>query len=150
MIKLSPQERYKSFNDISTDISKGVIGEIDFTEEEKEVYRNFAEVLIKHIVKLNSRYERIKEINLVLSRLSTLIRNSSLETFIQDNRSLIDCFIEGSYTFYPNANIQVSTIIDFYKLLQRLEPYQQKIVLDNIDMRLSKIEKETEIDDLPF
>lgn len=150
MIKLSPQERYKTFNDISTDISQGVIGEIDFTEEEKEVYRNFAEILSNHIVKFNSRYEPIKEINIILGRLSTLIRNSSLETFIQDNRSLIECFIEGPYTFYKAVNIKVTKIIDFYKLLQRLEPYQQKIVLDNIDTRLSKIKIEVEMDDLPF
>ncbi|MFP3513905.1 hypothetical protein SB775_30890, partial [Peribacillus sp. SIMBA_075] len=82
MIQLNPRERYASFRDISVDISQGVLA-INFTEEEKSLYRNFAEILSKYIVKHTNRYEPVKDPNVIMNRLSTLIRNSSLENYIQ-------------------------------------------------------------------
>lgn len=149
MIQLNPRERYASFRDISVDISQGVLA-INFTEEEKSLYRNFAEILSKYIVKHTNRYEPVKDPNVIMNRLSTLIRNSSLENYIQDNSQLIRCFVDNDYTYITAINIPLSIIVEFYQLLQRLVSYKQKIVLDNIDVRLSKIIIETDFDDLPF
>jgi serine/threonine-protein kinase len=151
MIQLDPRERYASFRDISVDISQGVLA-IEFTEEEKSLYRDFAEVLSEYIVSHTGRYEPVNDPNVTISRLSTLIRNSSLETYIQDNRQLIECFVNNNYTYITRNDIPLSTIINFYQLLQRLVSHKQKIVLDNIDMRLSKItiKYDVDFDDLPF
>lgn len=149
MIKLDPSERYVSFREISVDISQGVLA-INFTEEEKSLYRDFAEILSGYIVSHSNQYEPINDPNITISRLDTLIRNSSLETYLQDNSQLINCFVTSSYTYKTVNNIPISTIIDFYQLLQGLEFYKQKIVLDNIDMRLSKIDVKLEHDALPF
>ncbi|MFU1904195.1 protein kinase family protein [Bacillus thuringiensis] len=149
MIQLDPQERYMSFHDISAEISQGVLA-ISFTEEEKSLYKDFAEILSKYIVSHSNKYEPVNDPNIIMTRLSTLIRNSSLENYIQHNSQLINCFIDNSYTFITATNIPISTIINFYKFLQKLDPYKQKIVLDNIDMRLSMITIEIEPDELPF
>ncbi|MED3622442.1 hypothetical protein P4503_31125, partial [Bacillus thuringiensis] len=149
MIQLDPQERYMSFHDISAEISQGVLA-ISFTEEEKSLYKDFAEILSKYIVSHSNKYEPVNDPNIIMTRLSTLIRNSSLENYIQHNSQLINCFIDNSYTFITATNIPISTIINFYKFLQKIDPYKQKIVLDNIDMRLSMITIEIEPDELPF
>lgn len=150
MTKLSPHERYNSFQDISFEISQGVLGEINFKEEEKEVYRNFAEVLSLYINRYINKYDPVNDINITLSRLARLIRSSALETYIQDNRELINCFINGGYNYNSTNGIEVSMVTDFYQLLQRLVPEKQKIVLDNINMRLSTIPVDLDLDDLPF
>lgn len=149
MIKIDPSERYISFNEISQVISAGVISEINFSRTEKEAYKNFADALVSHIAHFNDKYDPINDIDITLNRLGAVIRNSSLETFIQDNAQLIRCFIKGSYSFSRKCDINVNHVKDFYQLLVKLEPYKQKIVLDNIHTRLAGI-KIVVADDLPF
>ncbi|MFJ7678269.1 protein kinase family protein [Peribacillus sp. NPDC097198] len=151
MIQLDPRERYSKFQDISVDISQGVLA-INFTEVEKNLYRDFAEVLSKYIVRHSNRYEPVKDPNIILNQLSTLILNSSLEDYIQDNGQLISCFINNSYTFKSIKDIPLAIVTNFYQFLQGLGPDKQKIVLDNIDVRLSNIKIVIDIDDdeLPF
>ena len=149
MIQLDPHERYASFRDISVDISQGVLA-INFTYEEKKIYRDFAEILSQYIISHNNSYVPVNDHNIIINRLSNLIRNSSLETHIQDNSQLINCFIDNSFTFNSKNDILLSTVVDFYTLLQGLVYYKQKMVLDNINVRLSKIRVEIDRDDLPF
>ncbi|MFF2177387.1 protein kinase family protein [Lysinibacillus sp. NPDC058147] len=150
MIKLSPHERYASFHDITIDISQGVLGEINFTRREKETYRDFADILSKYINSYVNHYDPINDLNVTMSRLAILIRNSSLERYIQDNSELIQCFINGNFSYNSTNDIELSIVIDFYQLLQRLVPYKQKIVLDNINMRLSTIKVKIDFNELPF
>ena len=150
MVKISPSERYKSFKDITIEISQGVIGEINFTTKDKLVYRDFANVLSEKIYSYSNNYEPTNDLNVTISKLGTLIRNNSLENYIQDNSALINCFINNNFSYDSQTNIKLSVVTDFYELLLRLVPYKQKIVLDNINMRLSKINIEMDIDDLPF
>lgn len=150
MIEIMPAERYSTFIEVSQEISKGVISEINFTDEEKETYMVFADGLLKHISNYLDKYEPINDVSITLGRLASLIRNSSLESYIQDNTKLIYCFINGKYSYKLRNDIQVTTIIDFYNLLNSLVPYKQKIVLDNIYTRLAKIPVKISDDDLPF
>lgn len=150
MIKLDPKDRYKSFHNISIDISKGVLGEIDFTEKEKDIYRNFANALSNIIVYYCSKYAPVRDDNEILNNLANLIRISSLENVIQDNSLLANCFIKGEYNYSNREDIEVAVISNFYRLLDSLSSYKKKIVLDNIDARLSLIRVEIPEDDLPF
>ncbi|SEL55669.1 serine/threonine protein kinase [Paenibacillus sp. cl141a] len=150
MTKLEQYERYASFNDISQAISEGVISEIDFSGTEKDTYKKFADALVSHISYYNDKYEPINDIDSILNKLGTLIRSSSLEAFIQDNSQLIRCFIKGSYVYNKRCDIEVQHVKNFYQLLVRLDPYKQKIVLDNIQTRLGGVKINITDDDLPF
>jgi len=149
MIKLESNNRYGSFNEVSRDISAGVISEVDFTKKEKEVYGLFADALASHILHYQDKYEPIQDIETTLNKLGALIRNSSLETYIQDNAQLIRGFIKGNYSFNSKNDIQVSYVKDFYRFLVELPSYKQKIVLDNIYTRLGRIKVIVD-DGLPF
>lgn len=150
MTKINPNQRYSSFTEIASDISAGVLGEIDFTEEQKEIYRDFAGALAGHIVHYSDKYMPTNNIPETLSKLAELIRNSSLEKYLQDNRQLIRCFISGGYSYNPQKEIEVQTVIDFYGLVTGLSPVKQKILFDNIYTRLATIPVEVTTDDLPF
>ncbi|OMD77807.1 MULTISPECIES: protein kinase family protein [Paenibacillus] len=149
MIKIDPSDRYGSFNEISQVISAGVMSEINFSNKEKETYKHFADALVSHISNYYDKYDPINDIEITLNKLGTLIRNSSLEIFVQDNAQLIRCFIKGGYSFNKKCDISVNHVKDFYHFLLRLEPYKQKIVLDNIHTRLASIKIIID-DDLPF
>ena len=151
MIQVNPQERYTTFNEIAVEISRGVLGEINFNHKEKEIYQKFAVALSQHITKYQEKYDPVNDLGTTLSRLANIIRNSSLENFIQDNSQLIRCFINGAFTYNSRNDIEVARVIEFYQLLQRLTPNKQKIVLDNIYTRLAKIKIDViHDDDLPF
>lgn len=153
MIKISDNERYDSFHEIANDISEGVLSEIDFTDGEKECYRNFADDLVSHISEFHDKYTPITDYSIVVSKLSEIIRVSSLEKNLQDNSSLISCFVLNGYSYNSEKEIKVKHIVDFYKLVTSLPISKRKIVFDNIFNRLSKINiiiNEIEDDDLPF
>lgn len=150
MAKINPTQRYSSFTEIVNDISAGVLGEINFTEKEKEDYRCFARDLTNHINHYVEKYSPINDMSVTLSKMAELIRNSSLEEYIQDNSQLIGCFINGSYNYNGKKDIEVNTVIDFYGLVTSLSPAKKKILFDNIYNRLSTIKIHVEDDELPF
>ena len=150
MAKTSTDERYKTFEEVSQEISEGVLGELGFTDVQKNIYRDFAENLCSHIVNYTSEYKPISDINETLSRLAKLIRNSLLERYIQDLPQLIRCFINGGITYSNIKNIEVSCVKEFYKLIIGLEESKQKIVMDNIFTRLSRIKVDLDDDQMPF
>ena len=150
MTKIDPAERYTSFVEISNDISTGVIGEIGFSDEEKEIYRAFSSQLADHINHYIEKYTPINDIKTSLSKLAEIIRNSSLEDCIQDNSKLIGCFISGGYSYSTRKNIDVQTVIDFYKFVSGLSASKRKIVFDNIYNKLSTISVHVKDDELPF
>lgn len=150
MTKINPTQRYSSFFEIANDISAGVIGEIDFSDKEKDVYRSFASTLAYHINHYTEKYSPINNILVTLSKLAELIRHSSLEEYLQDNSQLIGCFINGGFNYSQRREIKVQTVIDFYGLVTSLSPAKQKILFDNINNRLSTIKVQIEDDELPF
>lgn len=130
-----------------------MLSEINFTDSEKECYRNFADDLISHISEFHDKYTPITDYSIVVSKLSEIIRVSSLEKNLQDNSSLISCFVLNGYSYNSEKEIKVKHIVDFYKLVTSLPISKRKIVFDNIFNRLSKINiiiNEIEDDDLPF
>lgn len=150
MTKIDPAERYSSFVEITNDISEGVIGEIGFSDKEKEIYRAFSSKLADHINHYIEKYNPINDIQTTLSKMAEIIRNSSLEECIQDNSKLIGCFISGGYNYNPRKNIEVQTVIDFYKFVSSLPMSKRKIVFDNIYNKLSTISVYVNDDELPF
>lgn len=150
MMKTNPKERYDSFEDIQRDISLGVLGELDFSKEQKNIYQGFADALIGHITCYIDKYVPLDSTEQTLNFLAALIRNSALEENIQDNRLLIKAFINCGYRYSSIKNIKVFWVTDFYKLMMQLDYKKQRIVMDNIFVRLSSIPVETTNDELPF
>ncbi|MHB8063627.1 MAG: protein kinase family protein [Ruminiclostridium sp.] len=149
MTKVKSSHRYKSFSEVSKAISSGVLGEIDFTPEEKECYKIFANELSNHINHYVDRFNPVNNLDITLNGFAELIKDSCLEEYIQDNSKLIGCFINGGYSYKSGPYIEVAIVTNFYNLLKRLTHPKQKIVLDNIYTRLSKIKVESD-DELPF
>ena len=150
MVKINPEQRYNSFSSIISDISSGVLGEIDFTKSQKNSYRTFAEALSSHIHSFKNKFSPRNDISQIIAELASIIRKSSLEECIQDNSELIECFVTGGFSYIPSKNIPVQVLINFYSLITSLEKGKRRILFDNLFSRLSTIEVQTDDDDLPF
>jgi len=148
MCAVNISDRYSSFEDIIKDISKGIMAELDFDSRQKRIYQDFADLLSNHIISY-SNVSFKTDINNVLRDLATLLRNSSLEEYVQNNTKLIECFIEGSYTYSSIKDIPVSCVRDFYQLLMSFDSSHQQVVLDNLLARLSNIPIDLD-DGMPF
>ena len=150
MTKIKPELRYDSFSSVSEDISAGVLGEIDFSENQKRCYRQFADALTSHIGSLKSEFSPGKEISQTILEMAELIRTSALEEYLQDNSKLISCFVTQGYTYKPKTDIRIDVVSDFYKLVTTMDNAKRKIVFNNIYTRLTAIKVELDVSDLPF
>ena len=150
MVKINPAQRYSSFSSIVSDISAGVLSEIDFSESQKNSYLSFADALSQHIHHFTDNFSPKSDISQIISDLAVLIRNSSFERCVQDNAKLIRCFVAGGFSYYQSKDIFVQTLIDFYELATSLEAGKRKILFDNVFTRLSTIKVEIAEGDLPF
>lgn len=150
MVKLNPNERYKTFLDVSSEISQGVIGEINFTESQKNIFRAFADNLVIVLKKHINSFEFIDDITQIISDLDDVIRTNALEANIQGNEDLMVCFIKNGFTYSNKFLISTESVIEFYRLLISLDSFKQKIIIDNFRMRLSKIKVEYDDEMLPF
>lgn len=149
MTKVDKSERYKSFGAISESISKGNFGEINFSEADKEIYLNFADSLSRSLICYTSKYSPRSDVLNIIALIEKLIVDSSLEKYIQDNLRLARCFVTNGIRYSNYIDIEVKAVVDFYGLLKSLSNIKQKIVLDNIFTRLSKVQEE-DSEEIPF
>lgn len=139
MIQLNPESRFKTFNEISQYISKNTLEDISFTSQQKKVYKSFVDSLCNTIASFKEELKLTTDINKILNDLDTIVHYNALEENLIHNCDLINSFIENKYMYYKNFNINISTVICFYKLMLSLNARKQKIVIDNIFYRLALI-----------
>ena len=155
MCEVSIEKRYQSFKDVSDDIAKGVLLGTDFSARDKAVYQDMASSLVNTISYYTSDFSPVSEIERVQVNLGELIRNSSLEEYIQANSALISCFLTNGFAYSLRIMTKVDTVKDFYRLLIDSDYQKKEIILENLIIRLSLIEIkkpnfDIDDDELPF
>lgn len=151
MIITNQHKRIDAFSNILQLISTDIFQQINFTMDEKNTYGVFAEALSAHLSKFRKEEPKFESNpDIIIGRLETLLIESSLEKNIQDNSKLFACFFTTNYyTYFPKKDIEVSCVINFYKLLNSKPAHLQKIVVNNIIARLKTIPLVIE-DEVPF
>ena len=155
MCEVSIEKRYQSFKDVSDDIAKGVLLGTDFSARDKAVYQDMASSLVNTISYYTSDFSPVSEVERVQVNLGELIRNSSLEEYIQANSALISCFLTNGFAYSLRIMTKVDTVKDFYRLLIDSDYQKKEIILENLIIRLSLIEIkkpnfDIDDDELPF
>jgi len=145
-------ERISKFFDVKKEILSDRFLEIEFSDDERMAYQEFSHWLfsaIKNILKGSKYYEDIDKIQ---SNLESLYKYVMLEENIPNNTTLIRCFVNGGYTFYPTIEIPVNGLRNFIILLRQSTKEKKNIILSNIHSKLDAVERfqETPEDDIPF
>ena len=150
MTEYQVKDRYFTFEEVYNDISKGIFSELDFSDDEKNIYREFSEAIYEKISEYNSEYDPITSVEKIIENIANILRKNSLEFYIQNNSELINCFIKNGFTYNKKANIEKEKVEKFYKWIISLPNNKQINVIENINTKLSNIRVKKEYDDLPF
>lgn len=151
MIISNPKKRISSFSEILQLLSNSIFNRLDFSEDEKKVYRSFADELVSHVKSLKSEFNSNLDIKVVLHNLEKVIEDCVLERYLQDNSKLIRSFINIGYVYLSRRDIEVSIIVNFYKLLKDASETKQRILMNNLLTRIKTISVVIDLDDdLPF
>lgn len=147
MIKVDPTERYSSFDAVLSELSEGVLSGLDFPDIDIKTYQLFADHLVTEIVLFKDNFKPVYNISSIMKSMALLIKNNSLETYIQNTGDLIRCFTTIGFRYQNRKTIPVTCVKEFYSLLNRLDPNKKNIVLTNLYNRFNGIKVE---EDLPF
>ena len=72
-----------------------------------------------------------------------------LEENVQNARTIIRVFLNGTYYYNPNTTMDVKVLREFINLLKSCSIEKTKIIMMNIQNRLDGIQRYTE-EDIPF
>lgn len=150
MTEYQVKDRYQTFEDVYNDISNGIFSELDFSDEEKKIYRDFSDSIFEKISEYSSEYNPITSVEKIIENIANILRKNSLEIYIQNNADLIQCFLDNGFTYNKRTNIEKEKVENFYKWLISLPKNKQINVIENINTKLSNIKVKKEYDDLPF
>lgn len=153
MIEVSPNNRYKTRKEIKEDISNNLLKQVDFNENEKEIYIEFANSLYNSIVKFTSEPEFKYNPKEIRENLEKVVRISSLEKYVQRNNDVISCFVNAGIRYKVSHTITSKVLIDFYKLFINSDLTKKSIIIDSIIARLKNVKIDYPSildDDLPF
>lgn len=153
MCEKDASHRYKTFKDILNDISNLGFMNFQFEQDKKDIYQEFASSLVDTISEFREELVMEREPRKVLSSLSEVLRVSSFEDYIQENAALIKTIIKQSFSYYnpPVRAVKVATVKKFYDLFSSISKREQDILLDNLEVRLKKIERTmNRTPDVPF
>lgn len=139
MIEISPQKRINSFLTIQDEISNQAMETFDFSREQKNIYRTFAEDLKNSISVIKDSLIVEKDIGIIIEKMKKVLRDNALEMYISNNYVLIPCFIKSNYTYYTGKEIPVVEVKNFYNFLVSQSSEKREIILNNLYGRLNKI-----------
>lgn len=151
MILQNYDNRISSFFDIYRDIITESSTVLEFDNEQKIIYQNFATNFVGLISSVSERIEYRSQIDIILRNLEDLHKNSILENEVQNVTKLITIFIQGKYSFYTKKTFKVDLLLSFLQLFKSVSEDKRKIIINNLWERFDVIEKKYEIySDLPF
>ncbi|WP_316832925.1 protein kinase family protein [Pedobacter aquatilis] len=155
MLPIDPDKRVDSFFELERLLIEGGTSGLEFSDEQKIVYRNFAIDVSKIYSKIETNAEYVKEPIQIIKFLDEVYSNTMLETTVQNVQSISRCFVKGAYYYNHSAEIIVDDLGNFLMMMKKMGPERQKIIINNLWQRLDRIPRYTDEvypdeDDLPF
>jgi eukaryotic-like serine/threonine-protein kinase len=158
MCQKMPASRTASFSEVEATIAGALFLEIEFTDDERDAYRNFAHSVSKSLDSVE-RGKHTQDIDHLRISLETAYRKVMLEEFVPDASLVLSAFLTGAYKYRPSG-FPVSALKNYLHLLKRSSNEKQRILLANLQTRLNSVsEYETKKigsgfddmdDDIPF
>jgi Protein kinase domain. len=151
MITVKYEARINSFFELKREIYKTESSSIDFNNNDKLIYRDFAKSLEHIYTRISKDSEYISDVDKIIQNLEKVHSYSVLEEFIQNVSVIGTCFLRGSFRYNKKSDFHISTLKNFIVFLKLLPREKQNIVLNNMWQRLDTIPRyNLQVDDLPF
>ncbi|QDU14547.1 Serine/threonine-protein kinase PrkC [Gimesia maris] len=152
MCSTSTFMRTQSFGAVLQEIRNDQFDEIEFSDSDIQIYRNFANELSAHIPKIENGAKYIDDLSKIERRLYNAYQNFMLERYVPDCSVVINCFIDGVY-YLKRTGFSVSAVKEFLSLIQSCTNERGQLILANLHTRLDSIaryDNTWDADDVPF
>lgn len=152
MLSLDYDKRISSFFDLSRSMIKEGSGVLNFTDDQKAIYRKFADDLAGLLANIYEDSTYKSDLEEIMMDLKKVYNDSILEEVIQNPNRITKCFINGNYAFWKNMEIEVETLKSFINFMESISKEKRKVVINNLWQRLDRIDRiePDYTDDLPF
>lgn len=150
MMRKNPNDRYSDFEEIKAAIVKRDFVNMSITEEDKEIYRRFVNLVYDALVSFIDKQEFVNDSNTLIMKLENALEINLFETYVQKNSDVINAIVNGRYRYNTRARINCSNVKEFLEWFKKLTDASRKLVLRNIISKLSMIDVEYESEELPF
>lgn len=150
MMQKNPNNRYSSFTEIRDIIDKHDFVTLNITDEDKAIYQNFVNRLWEIIRSFISERKFVYDNEMFIASLEKLLRDNCFEDYIQNNAEMIKCVVSSGFGYRTDIHIRCEAVKDFLEWFKKANEQSQKLILNNIIMKLSSIRVEPGEDDLPF
>ena len=138
MIQVNPVNRRHSFEEIQNSIAEQTFEQINFTDEEKEIYQKFANSICALLYQIKDSLSIEKDSSIIIEKLRVILRDNSLEEYITNVTTLISIFVKSDYRYYNNK-VEVYKVKDFYEFFLNQADAVKEIILNNLYGRIGNI-----------
>ena len=138
MIQVNPVNRIHSFEEIQNSIAEQTFEQINFTDEEKEIYQKFANSICALLYQIKDSLSIEKDSSIIIEKLRVILRDNSLEEYITNVTTLISIFVKSDYRYYNNK-VEVYKVKDFYEFFLNQADAVKEIILNNLYGRIGNI-----------
>ena len=139
MIQVNPVNRIHSFEEIQNSIAEQTFEQINFTDEEKEIYQKFANSICALLYQIKDSLSIEKDSSIIIEKLRVILRDNSLEEYITNVTTLISIFVKSDYRYYNNR-VEVYKVKDFYEFFLNQADAVKEIILNNLYGRIGNIQ----------
>lgn len=152
MCQRDPNRRIPTFFDIKTQVALNQSDDVEFTREERTVYKEFAQEFSSRITKIESSTKYNEDLESIKSQLEGIYKTCMLEVAVPDAAVVFRPFFNGVY-YYRKAGFPTFVLRNFLRFLRTSSVEKQRIALANLHSRLNAIQRYTvqdSDDDIPF
>ena len=152
MIEKNPDNRSKSFCEIQNAIRNNMFLEMNFSEQEKKLYRTFAENLSQSLSDIGASTQYNANSDEIIRKLDEVYQSNMLEEYVQGSSPLISCFLIGTYRYIKQTDFPVESLKNFNNFLKAASQEKVNIILSNLYSRFNTISRfnDEEDEDIPF
>lgn len=151
MMRKFPSERYNSFMEIKEAINKHDFLSMNVTEEDKQIYQDFATSLYDCLQSFSGERKFNSDISIFISTIERCLANNIFEDEIQNQAELFKSIITSGFLCVPSYSIETIVVKKFIDWFKNATEQSQKLILSNLITKLSKIEIAYDyFEDVPF
>jgi serine/threonine-protein kinase len=154
MCKRDPATRTASFAAIDREIRSNQTEDIEFTSDELNVYREFADALCGQVSKIERRAKYVEDAGRIVRQLEDAYRKFILEAHVPDMALILRCMIDGAYYYRGDEYVETRCVRDFIQLLKSATDEKRRLIVANIHTRFDCVPRyrltPPPADDIPF
>lgn len=156
MCASNPVDRISSFSEVRKELMSEKFLDIDFTDNELWIYREFSGSLYLAISKIEESTKYYYDSAEIQAKLEECYKKVMLEEHVPSSPLVLKCFINGQYYFNNSYAFEVKILRSFLDLFRTSTRERKNIIIGNIQTKLDAVKRYSSRkfdnfdDDIPF